>query len=381
MTVGMPRGSIIERARAALTGARGRAALREWLVPAIFVGIAVIEYSVAGLPFGFVAGEVMTRIARDSLFTLALIVPIVAGLGLNFSVVIGALGGQIGLVVVNDLGIGGLPGLAIAVLIGVALGYLGGIAVAWCMERAPGREMIVGIILGFLADGIYRIVFMAGYGTVLPSHNPEMVLSRGIGLRDTVDFAILRRALDLAIPVRIGVLIVPVATLLVVALTAWLLTRLLRSRTGAHLRAVGLDPAGARLAGLDPARLKRFALIVSTVVASVGQVVWLQNIGMLQTYTAHRNVGFLAGAALLAGGATVRNARIRHALVGTAVFHTMFVLSPLAGQALTGSPAIGEFFRSFVTYGTIAVALVVTGWVEARRSSGDTLDERLDAGP
>lgn len=368
-----PEGSAIGRLR------QGK--LREWIVPALFLGVAVVEYFLAGLPFGFVAGEVMTRIARDSLFTLALVIPIVVGLGLNFSVVIGALGGQVGLIVVNDLGIGGLPGIGIAVLIGVALGYVGGIAVAWCMERAPGREMIVGIILGFLADGVYRIIFMAGYGTIIPAHNAEMVLSRGIGLRDTVDFAILRRSLDLAIPVRIGVLIVPVATLLVVALTAWALTRLLRSRRGQHLRAVGMDPSGARLAGLDPKSIKRFALIVSTVVAAVGQVIWLQNIGMLQTYSAHRNVGFLASAALLAGGATVRNARIRHALVGTAVFHAMFVLSPLAGQAVTGSPAIGEFFRSFVTYGTIAVALVVTGWVEAHADSGDLLDKRLDAGP
>jgi simple sugar transport system permease protein len=146
----------------------------------------------------------------------------------------------------------------------------------------------------------------------------------------------------------------------------WLTWRFLRSRTGRHMEAAGLYPRAAREAGLDVERLKRLAIVLSTVIAAIGQIIWVQNIGMLQTYVAHRNVGFLASAALLAGGATVRSAKLRHAIIGTAVFHAMFLLSPLAGQELTGSPAIGEYFRSFVTYGTICVALVLTGINEAR---------------
>jgi simple sugar transport system permease protein len=226
--------------------------------------------------------------------------------------------------------------------------------------------MIVGIVLGFLADGVYRIVFMAAYGPVIPSHNFEMLLSRGIGLRDTVDLEVLRRALDRALPLDLGPVTVPVATFLVLAGVVWLTWRFLRSRTGRHMAAAGFDARAAREAGLDVERLKRLAIVLSTVIAAIGQVIWVQNIGMLQTYVAHRNVGFLASAALLAGGATVRNAKLRHAIIGTAVFHAMFLLSPLAGQELTGSPAIGEYFRSFVTYGTICIALVLTGINEAR---------------
>jgi simple sugar transport system permease protein len=356
----------VSSGRAAWSRLYRRGALREAAVPSLFLGIAIAEFFLAGLTWQFVGGEVLTRVARDSLLAVALVIPIVAGMGLNFSVVIGALGGQIGLVFANDLGIGGLPGIAFAAACAVVLGYLGGIAVAWCLERAPGREMIVGIVLGFLADGIYRIVFMAGYGTVIPSHDGEMVLSRGIGLRDTVDLDIMRRAVDLVVPWRIGMFLVPVATLLVVAAVSYAVVRLLRSPVGQHMRAVGLDAHGARSAGIDPAKLRRLAIVVSTVVAGLGQILWVQNIGMLQTYVAHRNVGFLSGAALLAGGATVKSAKVRHALVGTAVFHAMFVMSPLAGQAITGSPAIGEYFRSFVTYGTICIALVMTGVGEVR---------------
>jgi simple sugar transport system permease protein len=238
--------------------------------------------------------------------------------------------------------------------------------------------MIVGIVLGFLADGVYRIVFMAAYGPLIPSHNEEMLLSRGIGLRDTVDLEIMRRSLDTVMPMKIGYFNVPIATLLVLAGLSFLVWKFLRSQTGQHLAAVGFSPAAATSAGLNVTKMKRLAIIISTVIAAVGQVVWLQNIGMLQTYVAHRNVGFLASAALLAGGATVRSVKVRHALIGTAVFHAMFVMSPLAGQALTGSPAIGEYFRSFITYGTICVALVMTGVNEARNRRERLLETLAD---
>lgn len=356
---------------------RTRLLLREWSVPLLFLGIAIAEYSIAGLSWQYVGGEVLTRVARDSFFALALVIPIVAGLGLNFSVVVGALGGQIGLVVANDLGVPGLRGIGLALLIGVALGWISGRAIAWCLHRAPGREMIVGIVIGFLADGLYRIVFMAGYGPVIPSHNSEMLLSRGIGLRDTVDLEIMRRSLDTLLLLKVGPLAVPVATLLLLAGVTWLVWRFLRSRTGRQLAAVGFRPEAAATAGLDVVALRRTAIVLSTIIAAVGQVVWVQNIGMLQTYVAHRNVGFLASAALLAGGATVKSVRVRHALVGTAVFHAMFVMSPLAGQEITGSPAIGEYFRSFITYGTICIALVMTG-VNDARTRRDELARLLD---
>lgn len=348
--------------------------MREALVPGLFVALAVIEFQLAGVTGTFVFSEVATRFSRDSIMVLALVIPVVAGLGLNFAVVIGAIGGQIGLILANDLGLQGLTGLGFAGLVGIGLGMLTGRAIAWCLQRAPGREMIVGIVLGFLADGIYRLVLMVGYGTIWPAGSDEMVLSRGMGLRDTIDFVAFRNVLDRLVPIKAGLAHFPLATIVFVLAVALLVLAILKSRTGQEFRAVGLDPRAALLAGLDPLKVKRRAIMLSTSLAAVSQIVYVQSVGMMNTYTAHRSVGFLAGAALLAGGATVKRANVRNALIGTAVFHWMFMLSPLAGQALTGSPAIGEYFRSFVTYGTICVALVVTGWAGRRRGSAQHHD-------
>jgi simple sugar transport system permease protein len=67
-------------------------------------------------------------------------------------------------------------------------------------------------------------------------------------------------------------------------------------------------------------------------------------------------------AALLVGGASTRRATIWQAMVGVVVFHTLFVVSPLAGQRLFGVPQMGEYFRVFVAYGIIAVALALHAW-------------------
>ena len=50
-------------------------------------------------------------------------------------------------------------------------------------------------------------------------------------------------------------------------------------------------------------------------------------------------------------------ATIVQALTGTLLFHILFVVSPMAGQALFGSALIGEYFRVFAAYGIIAISL------------------------
>jgi len=43
------------------------------------------------------------------------------------------------------------------------------------------------------------------------------------------------------------------------------------------------------------------------------------------------------------------------------------VVSPLAGKALLGDAQIGEYFRVFVAYAVITVALVLHAWQGRRR--------------
>jgi simple sugar transport system permease protein len=307
-----------------------------------------------------VANEVVTRLARDSILVAALVIPIIAGLGINFAIVLGAIAGQIGYIFVLDHKIYGFEGLLIAIVIAVPIGIAMGYITSLCLNRARGKEMITSIMLAFLANGIYQMIFMVGYGTLFPSNNKEMLLSRGIGLRDTIDLAGIRGVLDKAIPITVGGIEIPVLTLLVAAFIISTIGYILITPLGQRFRAVGEHPDIATMAGIDVRRVRVYAIVISTVIAAIGQIVFLQNIGTFNTYTAHRNAGLISSAALLAGGATVSNARIRNVLLGTVLFHALFVLSPQAGQNFTGSAVIGEYFRSFVMYGTICIAIAIT---------------------
>ena len=56
------------------------------------------------------------------------------------------------------------------------------------MNRAKGREMITGMILGFFANGIYQFMFLLMAGPVLPLHGTNVsCLPTGVGLRNTID--------------------------------------------------------------------------------------------------------------------------------------------------------------------------------------------------
>ena len=125
------------------------------------------------------------------------------------------------------------------------------------------------------------------------------------------------------------------------------------------MRTVGQDMEVARAAGIKVERTRIIAVIVSTIFAGFGMIIYLQNMGNFPTCTAHSQVGMFCIAALLMGGASVEKASIGNVFLGVILFHTMFIVAPKAGAAITGDPMIGEFFRVFVSYGVITVALIM----------------------
>ena len=108
----------------------------------------------------------------------------------------------------------------------------------------------------------------------------------------------------------------------------------------------------ANAAGINVDRVRVIAIIISTVLAGWGQLIFVQNMGSFQTYGAHEQVGLYAGAAILVGGASIKKATNGQALLGCILF---------------GDAAIGEYFRVFISYGVIALALVMYAWGDIKK--------------
>lgn len=327
--------------------------------PLLFLVLSMAAFFFSGLSAEFVVNEVITRIIRDSLLVFALIIPVTAGMGLNFSIIVGAMAAQAGWIIMLDHKISGAAGIAGAVLTGVVISVICGYAIGYYLNRVKGREMIATIIIGILGTGFYQFVFLAGYGTFIPASNSELLLSRGAGIRNMVDLAPYRNIMDRLMLYDIKGIKIPVFMLLLTAAAAACLKIILCTRMGQRFRAVGADRVSAELAGIDTDRTRIEAIIISTVFACLGQVIFLQNIGMVNVYTAHMNSDIFSCAALLAGGATIREAKISHAILGIILFHSLYIVTPQAGQNIFANAVLGEYFRSFVAYGSIAIALII----------------------
>ena len=401
------------------------------IVTIIFVVLCIIGIILSPLPIGFIASEVVTRITRNSFLVLALIIPVLAGLGLNFGIVVGAMAGQIAIIAVTYWGITGLPGFLLAVVIATPFALLFGYLTGKLLNKTRGQEMIASMIVGFFADGLYQFVFLFLVGTLIPMVSPVMIKPDGIGIRNTIDLSggvkpegikyALDNSLDWLVELPVFILVgivglgiglyavskivkanknkiknfnkvkyvsmsgfyfaitllslaimlfspslrvikLPLATALVIAVLCIFNLIIVKTKIGQDFRSVGQDQHIAKVSGINVDKTRVIAIMISIVLAAWGQIIFLQNIGTVNTYGSHKQIGMFSIAALLVGGASVSKATIGQAILGVTLFHTLFIVSPTAGKQLFGDAQIGEYFRSFFVYGVIGVSLGLHAW-------------------
>ncbi len=449
----------------------------------LFVILCIGGIAASGNPLTFVAGEVFTRIGRNGFTVLALLIPVLAGMGLNFGITIGAVAAQIAMFWIIYWGFTGIEGFLLSLLMATPIAILFGWLVGKLFNKMKGSEMIAGMVLGYFADGLYQLFFLYIIGGVIPVNNDRLIITGGIGVKNTIDltgnlkyaldtvsmltlieiiffvtlavgifrlvfnkvkntgiplskdFAIIVASLgiygltyikaiekflstdrllllhgvtialvlmaliqvwkiikfkiikkddefNIKMPIinilLTGVLYgltyikvieevllyinIPVTTYLCIVALCMFNNMLLKTRLGQNMRTVGQSRVVANSAGINVDKTRIIAMVLSTVLACWGQLIYLQNIGTFSTYGAHTQVGLFAIAALLVGGASVQKATNKQAIIGVILFHTLFTVAPQAGKQLLNNAQLGEYFRVFVAYGVIAVSLAMHAW-------------------
>lgn len=463
--------------------------LFEQKVVIMFVILCIFTIIASKQSLTFVGTELFTRIGRNTFLVLALIIPVVAGMGLNFGIVIGAMAAQIAVFLTTLWGLVGIGGFFATAALATPMAVFFGFLVGKLFNKMKGSEMIGGLVLGYFAEGWYLLLFLFIFGGVIPIDSPDLMIpSTGIGVKNTIDLKdtikyaldtvpmltilevafyvviavtvlstvvrlirrkdvnwkrtlavviasvaiyavtfipaveaflsadrlLLLRAVEMGVAVAIlwqvilfvkvrliekktwswkrpaaiviaavaiyAITYIPAVFEVLVAIELPVLTYLcigglcvfnqllMRTRLGQNMRTVGQSRVVANAAGIDVDRTRIIAMILSTVLASWGQLIFLQNVGTFSTYGAHTQVGQFAIAALLVGGASVQKATNKQAILGVVLFHTLFITAPLAGRELFGNAMIGEYFRVFVSYGVIAMALAMHAWKKVSKS-------------
>lgn len=328
-------------------------------VPLMFVLICAVFIPLSGFSGSYLLNEIMTRLGRNAFLILSLLIPIMAGMGLNFGMTLGAMAGQIGLILVADWQIWGIPGLVLAAIISIPISILLGLMCGVLLNRAKGREMITSYIISFFVNGVYMLVVLYMMGPIIPIAHNTLKLPRGYGIRNTVSLLPMRQTIDNALAIYVGGVKIPMLTLIIIAVACLFIVWFRKTKLGQDMRAVGQDMEVARDAGINVERTRIISMVISTVFAGFGMIIYLQNLGNFPTYSAHTNVGMFCIAALLVGGASVEKASIGNVFLGVILFHTMFIVAPSAGTKITGDSMIGEYFRVFISYAVITIALVM----------------------
>ena len=333
--------------------------LRNNTVPIMFVLICVICIPISGFSPAYLLNEIITRLGRNAFLILSLLIPIMAGMGLNFGMTLGAMAGELALIFVSDWQIWGIPGVILAMIVSVPFSVILGFICGKLLNMAKGREMITSYIISFFINGVYQLIVLYLMGSLIPIAHSSIKLPRGYGIRNTVSLLNMRQCIDNLLAIRIGGVKIPALTLLIIAFMCLLIVWFRRTKLGQDMRAVGQDMQVARDAGIKVERTRIISIIISTVLAGFGMILYLQNIGNLSTYSAHSQVGMFCIAALLVGGASVDHASIGNVFLGAVLFHLMFIVAPQAGAKITGDSMVGEYFRVFVSYGVITMALIM----------------------
>ena len=338
-------------------------------VPLMFIIICAVCIPISGFSPGYLLNEIVTRLGRNAFLILSLLIPIMAGMGLNFGMTLGAMAGEIGLIFVADWQIWGIPGIILAMIISIPISILLGLFCGKMLNMAKGREMVTSYIISFFMNGLYQLVVLYMMGSIIPIIHSSIKLPRGYGVRNTVSLLHMRQYLDNLLAIHIGGVKIPVLTLIIIALLCLFIIWFRKTKLGQDMRAVGQDMDVAGVAGIKVERTRIIAIIMSTVFAGLGMVIYLQNMGNISTYSSHTQIGMFCIAALLVGGASVDRASIGNVFLGVILFHLMFIVAPKAGATITGDSMIGEYFRVFISYGVITVALIMYE-TKKRRAKG-----------
>lgn len=230
-------------------------------VPLMFVIICAVCIPISGFSWSFLLSEIITRIARNSFLILSLLIPIMAGMGLNFGMTLGAMAGEIGLILVSDWRIAGIPGIVLAMIISIPTSVFLGWLCGTIMNKAKGREMITGYIMNYFVNGIYQLLVLFGMGVIIPIIHNDILLPRGYGIRNTVSLADMRQSLDNAVAIRIGGVKIPVLTFIIIALMCLFIIWFRKTKLGQDMRAVGQDMEVARSAGIAVERTRVISII------------------------------------------------------------------------------------------------------------------------
>ena len=328
------------------------------IIIAIFLLSLFIVAPIFGVRVDTSIHDVIIRFGMNAIMVLSMIPMIQSGCGLNFGIPVGLVAGMLGAVISLELNLTGFSGILVAMVIGVAFAALFGLLYGLLLNKVKGDEMIIATYVGFSF-----VFFMNMMWLVLPFKNPASVQGfKGEGLRVTISvedywFNIFNNFLKIDITKYLSI---PVGMILVFAIMALFVWAFFKTKTGTAITAVGSNPDYARASGISIDKMRTISVMLSTMIAAVGMIVYEQSFGFIQMYNAPSAFAFPSVAAILLGGASVNKASITNVIIGTILFQGILTMTPSVINSAINID-VSEIIRIVVSNGMIVYALTRKG--------------------
>ena len=319
-----------------------------------FVLFLFILATIMKMDLTILISDSLVHIGMNGVLVLSMLPTLACGVGLNFGLPVGVIAGLIGAVMSMNWNLQGFAGFFAAIAIALPVAMVAGYIYALVLERVQGQEMMVGTYVGFSI-----VSAMCMFWLLAPIKNPAMIFAiGGQGLRYTLTLdKTFAKVLNDFLAFSVFGVTIPTGLLLFFGLLCVLMSLFYRSKAGLAMRTVGSNPMFAKSSGMNVRYMKMWGVILSTVLAAVGIIVYSQSYGFVQLYTAPLYAAFPAVASVLIGGATLERATVGNAIIGTILFHTLLTIAlPVTQTALRGAD-ISEIARMIITNGMILYAL------------------------
>lgn len=326
--------------------------------PRIIIGLFLVALFIAGPFFGVSTAtslnDVIVRFGMNAVLVLSMVPMIQSGCGLNFGIPVGLVAGLIGAVMSLEFNLTGILGILVALIIAIIaatiLGYLYGVL----LNKVKGDEMIIATYVGYSF-----VFFMNMMWIILPFRNPSSVQGfKGEGLRVTISvqeywFHQISDFLSIKITDNF---IIPTGMILFFAFMCFLVWGFFKTKIGTAITAVGSNPDFARASGINVNNMRTVSVILSTIIAAIGMIVYQQSFGFIQMFNAPLAFVFPSVAGILIGGASVNKASITNVIIGTILFQGILTMTPSVINSAI-SIDVSEIIRIIVSNGMIVYAL------------------------
>ncbi|MEG0307698.1 MAG: ABC transporter permease [Clostridium sp.] len=301
--------------------------------------------------------ESIIKLVMNCVLVLSLIPMINCGIGMNFGLPVGIIAGLIGICIAIQFNVQGYLGFFTAIFLGSLIGVIFGYIYSLILNRCKGKEEIVGVFAGFSFVSLMNI-----FWTIAPFTNRQMLYPvGGKGLRPKINLEnTFGGILDNSLVIHIGQFKIPLGLIIFLIIISLLIHFLFKTKLGHAMKAISENENFARLSGVNVNKTRTIAIIISTAIAAIGICVYSQSYGFIQLYDGPLMMAFPAISAILIGGATRNKATVIHAIVGTFLFQTTYLISvPVANELLI--PELSEVLRMIITNGILLYAFLYKG--------------------